>query len=116
MTDKNKPQRGLAFSHLPDELYAALSALKEAYIDPPDPEPQEGWNDALTELFVLAAKSSSKKPLSRKTMAKATANLESGLKAAFVERGAELDPVAFQVWEDAGAALGRAGAIAGPVG
>jgi hypothetical protein len=115
MTDENKPQRPTQLSHLPSELYATLSALKAAHIEEPEPEPVEGWNEQINKLFILAAKATSKNPLTRSTVATAILNLEIALAAAFDEHGDDLDPVAFQAWEAAGAALGKAGKIAGPV-
>jgi hypothetical protein len=115
VTVPKKPQRPQQLGHLPDKLYEALAALKQAHISAPEPEPVEGWNTAINALFIAAANSSSKKPLTRPTVAFAIQRFEIALAEAFKERGDELNPVAYQAWEAAAVALGRAGELAGPV-
>jgi hypothetical protein len=107
-----KPQRGVTLRHVPDQLYFFLGALKDAEVPEGTPEPVKGWNNALSEIYVLAVHSTGKKPLKPKTAQQAIWTLQSALRDAFIEHPEGHDPVTLQEWEAIALALDKAGQIA----
>ncbi len=110
MTDtRRQPRNNETFRHLPEQLYRVLAILKDAETPEDCQEPIEGWNNALDELYVFAAHSTKKKPLTPKMVEKAVGVLQGALVEAFRERGHELDPVTYQEWEAIAQVLFKAG-------
>jgi hypothetical protein len=107
-----KPKRGIELSRVPDQLYIFLGALKDAAAPEGTREPVEGWNNALSEFYVLAANSTSDDPLKPKTAQQAIVKLQGALHDAFIEHPEGHDPVTFQEWQAIGQALDKAGRIA----